>query len=219
MTPVELEIKLRVLPTVPGGPGAFFAHLAAQEALAGFPLGPVRRTFVCDTYFDTDDGALARAGAGLRVRRLDGRTLVTLKVTRAQEGALTEREEYEAPLDLESLREVGERIRPLIGTGSVPFAAFAAGRPAGPLEPVLDVHTERVWRPIEGVGVLALDRVLYPGLDPDPYYDIEVEAAPDLADPSLLRRVEEALVAAAAGHLQPEGRSKLERGLALLQRR
>ena len=82
------------------------------------------------------------------------------------------------------------RIRPLIGRGTVPFAAFAVGRPAGPLEPVLDVHTERLSRTIGEIGTLTLDRVLYPGLDAEPYYDIEVEAAADLVDPKPLRAVE-----------------------------
>ncbi|BAD39470.1 CYTH domain-containing protein [Symbiobacterium thermophilum] len=219
MTTLEVEIKLAVPPTVPGGPGALFERLAAQETLAGFPLGAAQRVALRDTYFDTDDGTLAGAGAGLRVRREDGRTLITLKVTQAREDALTRREEYEAPLDLASLREVVERIRPLIGPGTVPFAAFAAGRPAGPLEPVLDVRTERIVRTVGNVATLSLDRVLYPGLAPEPYYDIEVEAAPGLADPAVLRALEAALTAAADGHLRPEGRSKLERGLALLRRR
>lgn len=218
MTAVEVEIKLEVLLTVPGGPGALFAALAARDTLAGFPLGPARTVNLRDTYFDTDDGDLARAGAGLRVRREDGRILVTLKVTRARDGALSQREEYEAPLDLDSHREVMARIRPFIGPGAVPFAAFAVGRPAGPLEPVLDVYTERIVRPIGDIGTLALDRVRYPGLDPDPYYDIEVEAAPDLADPAALRAVEAELFALAGGHLRAAGRSKLERGLTLGRR-
>lgn len=218
MTTLEVEIKLAVLPTVPGGPGALLERLASRETLAGFPLGAPERVVLRDTYFDTDDGALAGAGAGLRLRRENRRTLVTLKVTRARDGALTQREEYEAPLDLASLQEVVERIRPLIGPGTVPFAAFAAGRPAGPLEPVLDVCTERIVRTVGDVGTLSLDRVFYPGLAPEPYYDIEVEAAPGVGDPAVLRAVEEALAALAEGHLRPEGRSKLERGLALLRR-
>ena len=215
---MEVEIKLEVLPTVPGGPAALFERLAAREELAGLPLGPVQTIAMRDTYFDTDDGALAAAGTGLRVRRENGRLLVTLKVKRAQEGSLTEREEYEAPLDLGSLREVVSRIRPLIGRGTVPFAAFAVGRPAGPLEPVLDVHTERLSRTIGEIGTLTLDRVLYPGLDAEPYYDIEVEAAADLVDPEPLRAVEAELLALAEGHLRAAGRSKLERGLDLARR-
>jgi len=218
VTTVEVEIKLEVLPTVPGGPGALFEQLASRETLAGFPLGPARRIRIRDTYFDTDDGALAKAGAGLRVRREEGRTLVTLKVMRAREGSLTRREEYEAPLDLATHREVVSRIRPFIGHGVVPFAAFAVGRPAGPLEPVVDVDTERIARTVGDIATLTLDRVVYPGLDPEPYYDIEVEAAPDVADPSILRAVEAELIELAGGHLRPTGRTKLERGLALGRR-
>jgi len=217
VTTVEVEIKLQVLPTVEGGPAALFARLAEAEQLAGYPLGPARTMVVRDTYFDTDQGALAAARSGLRLRHEDGRAVVTLKVTREQDGALVAREEVEVPLEPEALEALIDRLRPLIGSVHVPFAAFAAGRPAGPLTPVLDVHTERVVRPVGEVALLSLDRVTYPGLAPDPYYDIEVEAVPDRADAALLHTLEAELQRLAGGQLCPAGQSKLERGLRLRQ--
>ncbi|WP_374711472.1 CYTH domain-containing protein [Symbiobacterium terraclitae] len=212
---MEVEIKLHVPPTVPGGPAALFARLAEEERLAGYELGPVRSIQLRDTYFDTDKGALAAAASCLRLRHENGRALVTLKETTGRQGALAARAEYEVPLDPDRLTALLARIRLLIGPVRVPFAAFAAGRPAGPLLPVLDVHTERLERSVGAVATLALDRVTYPGLAPEPYYDIEIEAAPDMPDVAVLRALEADLQQLAGGHLIPSGQSKLERGLGL----
>lgn len=85
------------------------ALLAALEgsALGGVERGPWRRISVEDRYVDTVDGALAQAGYGARLRRMDGRTLVTVKSKAAlaevapdgggDHAALHRREEYEAP--------------------------------------------------------------------------------------------------------------------------
>lgn len=212
---MEVEIKLQVPPTVAGGPAAVFARLAEEERLAGYELGPVRTIQLRDTYFDTDQGALAAARSCLRLRHENGLTLVTLKVTREQVGALAARSEFEVPLDPENLTRLLDQIRLLIGPVRVPFAAFAAGRPAGPLLPVLDVHTERLARSVGQVATLTLDRVTYPGLAPEPYYDIEIEAAPEMSDVAVLRALEADLQRLFDGRLLPSSQSKLERGLRL----
>lgn len=212
---MEVEIKLQVPPTVAGGPAALFARLAEEERLAEYELGPVRTIQLRDTYFDTDRGALAAADSCLRLRHENGLALVTLKVAREREGALAARAEYEVPLEPENLTRLIDRVRLLIGPVRVPFAAFAAGRPAGPLLPVLDVHTERLARSVGQVATLTLDRVIYPGLAPEPYYDIEIEAAPDMPDVAVLRALEADLQRLAGGQLIPSEQSKLERGLRL----
>lgn len=216
---VEMEVKLQVLPSVEGGPAAFFERLAGVDSLGGLRLGDVQPIDIRDVYFDTPDGRLAAARAGLRLRIENGKPLITLKVTRQQSGALSEREEYEYPLDEAGLDRVLARLRPLIGSEPVPRAEFAAGRPAGPLVPVLEVCTERRARSVGEAATLTLDKVTYPGLAPEAYYDIEVEAEPGLEDPSLLRALEQALTQLAGGQMRGVSQSKLERGLQLRSRR
>lgn len=212
---MEVEIKLHVLPGVDGGPAAFFERLATIGSLAGTPLGRPARLVVRDLYYDTADGALAQAKAGLRLRVENGSALVTLKESRRRDGALTEREEIEHPLSAQHLAQVLTRIRPLVGPEPVSLDDFAAGRRAGPLVPVLEVVTHRVARQMGAVGTLTLDWVEYPGVGPEPYFDIEVEAAEGQVDESVLRRAEAELGRLAGGHLLPATMSKLERGLRL----
>jgi inorganic triphosphatase YgiF len=212
---VEVEIKLHVHPTVAGGPAAFFARMQAQPSLAGLPLGPSRRIALRDLYFDTPDGGLASIGAGLRLRVENGAALVTLKMGGRQQGAMTVRQEYEEPLTAGHLEGLLTHIRPFIGPEPVPIDCFAAGMPAGPLIPVLDVVTDRVARTVGEVAVLTLDRVSYPALTDQVFWDVEVEVRSEEAGEPFLRRVEGELLALASGHLLPASMSKLERGIRL----
>ncbi len=91
---VEVELKYRLL------------DLAAGERfLAAEALGPFRAVSAAraaqheDRYLDTSDGALARAGYAARLRQARGGTVVTVKSTTAQDGALARREELEGPAD------------------------------------------------------------------------------------------------------------------------
>lgn len=213
---MEVEIKLHVLPHVAGGPASLFAHLRKLERLAGYALGESITQQVDDIYFDAADGALARAGAGLRLRLEDGQALVTLKMDRRQEGALSTREEYEEPLSAQSLARILAHVRHLIGPEAVPLEPFAAGEAAGPLRPVLQVKTRRLARSVGGLATLTLDQVDYPGLAPESCWDIEVEALSG-TDVAILRAVEAALYQEAAGALAGATISKLERGLRMVR--
>jgi len=61
---------------------------------------------VLDTYYDTDDLALYRAGAGLRVRRKAEKTVLTLKVQGVRSGAVFSRQELEGKPDVELLGKI-----------------------------------------------------------------------------------------------------------------
>lgn len=217
---MEVEVKLCVSPGVEGGPAAFFQRLSRLDRLAGLPLGPAQHMALRDLYYDTSDRALARSRCGLRLRLEDGEALLTLKCTRRQEGGLVVREEHELPATAENLEQVLAPVRPLIGHDPVPLEELLAGRPAGPLHPVLDVVTYRTERPIAGLGRLVLDQVAYPGVADEPFFDIEVEAArpePDPAVEAALRRVEAELRRLGGEHLVPAAESKLGRGLRLAE--
>lgn len=210
---MEIEIKLSVMDSVAGGPLAFFGRLLEQAQLAGVGLGGVRKSAIRDVYYDTADGALARAGAGLRLRVQDRRHLVTLKLSRYQDGALTAREEFEEPLSQNRLTWVLSHVRALVGAGPFPVAGFQAGSLCGSLVPLLDLQTARLTRAIGREALLVLDTVVYADFNQTPFFDIEVEARS--GGERLLRQVEEELHALAGGKIEPARYSKLERGLRL----
>ncbi|HEY8573634.1 CYTH domain-containing protein [Phenylobacterium sp.] len=62
--------------------------------LAAAPAGEDETRHLTSVYFDTPDGALARAGASLRIREWDGCRVQTLK-----RGKGVSREEHEAPVE------------------------------------------------------------------------------------------------------------------------
>lgn len=225
---MELEIKLSARPDIPGGPDALFGRLRELPALGGCPLGAVTEVAIRDVYYDTPTGALSRARCALRLRVEDGRPLVTLKAAEVWTGAgLARREEYEAPLTGASLAHVlrllAERsLVPRPALAAVRQADFAAGRPAGPLSPILDTTTRRWNRPVlrpgggAPVATLCLDRVEYAGLPGQAFYDVEVEVTGDGREQELAH-LSAALQAESEG-LAPSAESKLVRGLRLLGR-
>lgn len=143
---------------------------------------------ISDTYFDTGDWRIYRAGYALRIRREDDKEPeATLKVLSPAdaEGALRSRREISERLDsaeVESLADssgpVGERVRSLAGPK--------------PLRSIFEVHTHRSVYPlvIDGaeVGEVALDETsisLEDGREPAVLRRVEVEASP-----GVLRKLE-----------------------------
>jgi len=212
---VEVEIKLNVKQAIEGGPVMLFTKLTMQPLLAGYPMGPIQKYEIHDLYYDTADGALVKAGAGLRCRVVNGGAWVTLKVNKYQDGALTSREEFEEPLTQERLDWVLSHIQDLVGEGPFPAEDFAAGRTCGSLSPVLRVETARLTRAVGQVAELSMDMVEYPGVSIHPFYDIEVEARAGVSGERAIREIETALYQLADGNLAPATASKLERGLRL----
>ncbi|HWI51299.1 MAG TPA: CYTH domain-containing protein [Symbiobacteriaceae bacterium] len=215
---MEVEIKLNVKPAIVGGPIMLFTKLTMQSHLAGLPLGDITKHEILDMYYDTPDGALAKAGAGLRSRVQDGIPYLTLKIGRFRDGSLTGREEFEERLNQERVDWVMSHARDIVGEG--PFSAedFNTGRPTGGLVPILIVGTARLARPIGEVAELTLDMIEYPGLAANPFFDIEVEATAGKAGERILRVVEQELYQMAGGDLAPASLSKLERGLKLKEK-
>lgn len=215
---MEIEIKLNVKPAIPGGPVMLFTKLTMQSQLAGLPLGGISKAEIRDLYYDTEDLVLAKAGAGLRFRRIDEKPYVTLKINRFHEGALTRREEFEEPLSQERLDWVLSHVRDLVGEGPFPVEDFAAGRGCGNLKPVLAVGTARIVRPIGTMAELVMDMVEYPGLSAQAFFDIEVEAVGGKGGEHIIRRVEDELYLMAEGYIAPARMSKLERGLRMKEK-
>lgn len=215
---MEVEIKLNVRPAIEGGPVMFFTKLVMLTDLAGLPLGPIQKVEIRDIYYDTADGALAKSGAGLRLRVQNGDPYVTLKINKFQDGSLTQREEYQELLTQERLDWVLSHVREQIGDGEFPYTEFAAGKGVGTLVPVLDVGTARLVRTVGKVAELTLDMVEYHGVSANPYFDIEIEAVGGAGGEKVLRTIETHIHTLAGGDVAPATESKLERGLRLKER-
>ncbi|HEX2864297.1 MAG TPA: CYTH domain-containing protein, partial [Deinococcales bacterium] len=147
----ERELKFTLLGDPP--------DLEGLPALAGRALRFDRLEDQENTYLDTPDRRLSAAGHALRVRRADGRAVVTLKGPSRAAGGSYDRMELEAPLPgpdsgVEDLPD--GRLRDEV-------TVLAGGEP---LEPLARLRTARkVWR-LDGVGELSLDAVRVLSLPP-----------------------------------------------------
>lgn len=203
-TPLEIELKFRV-----EEPDTFVA-LARPLVLGDFRLQPAEDVEQQhNVYFDTPDFRLRARRFGLRLRQLGSRRVVTLKgETQARDG-LHQRAEWEMPVEGDDPLQWP--------AGEVRDRAFALAGDA-PLQPILSIQTTRrhvyAWRGSRRVAEIALDDgVIHAGGREQTFRELEVEllAGGERADlealGSLLRQ---------RFGLQPDDRSKLARGMALL---
>ncbi len=167
-----------------------------------------------DVLLDTPAHALTSRRHALRLRRFaDGRVVATLKGSNAGSGAIHEREEIEAPLPDGTADvhprfppEIAQRIHPL--TGDTPLIPLIEN----------DIHrqTWQVLRDEQPVAEMALDEgsISANGLTmPVRELEIEIKDAGTRDDLEELGRLLSRQLP-----LAPEPRTKLERGLELLER-
>jgi len=203
---MEREIEVKLL----ADSVELLAEIGQRTSLAGVPLVPTGERIQEDTYLDTSDFDLLRAGFSLRHRVRDGETKATLKSIpgRDDRTLLQDRTEIEEPIAPEAGAMVpGGRIEEVVGAVIGDLS----------LRPVVrirtDRHTFRVGPESAPGAVLCADRAWVlrgEGDEPvDGFLEVEVEDAGGGQD--LLER---------AGHelmdeygLRPSSLSKFERGL------
>lgn len=157
-------------------------------------------------YFDTPDFELMRRGVALRLRKVGGKWLQTVKAESRQAGALSVRPEWEVPVR-------GGRL----DIGRLPEAAQAYFTPdiVAALEPCFSTRFERTAWQIEHAGnrlELALDRgEIRAGRRRLPILEVELEL--QSGRPGFLFDIAGRLSETVAFHLEP--RSKAERGYQL----
>lgn len=208
--PVERELKYSLVDAPP--PPAAVVALGRHGPYTFVEAGT---TVHRDRYYDGDAGQLRRAGWALRQRRaLPGDetepppVVATLKGAGRVDGAMHEREEFEAAME---------------GRGwPLPVARLVAAHVAlRDLRPRLTLETDRTAYRVtfEGrlVALLAFDRVSVriPGGERSAHFDeVEIEALGGATGPELQGVVDllDALV-----RLTPSSVSKLERAAALLE--
>ncbi len=220
---MEIEAKF-VVPNE-----ATLQRLLEMRELGGFRLEPGPTRQVSDSYRDTVDRAIQRGGYACRIRRQDDKQIATLKGLSRAEGAVHERAEYEVTLDGGS---------PRLGEAPADWPASPARKLALALsrgEPLVELfslsqqrHTRTVHAAVstsEGgrlVAELSLDVVemrlggeveTTPSATLRTSFEVEVELAPDGTPADLSLMVADLRD---RWQLQPQPRSKFERGLAAL---
>ena len=201
---MEIEAKF-ALPDV-----ETFHQLQAVSHIAGFALSAHQVQQVHDTYLDTIERSIMKAGYTCRRREQEAEVLITLKELGDLGGAVHRREEFEitlpayAPPAQWPQSRVRDFVLELIGKA--------------PLIPLFDLQQIRVFRRMSQgelpVAELSLDQVhLTIEEEKRSYLEMEVELAPQGNDDDM---------ATIVNYLQekwgliPERRSKFERALELL---
>jgi len=224
-TPVPQEVEAALVVTAQA-PHAVLEEIAARSSLGDFSLCPRPDRQIHDTYYDTPDSVLGARCFSLRLRRVAGRVLVTLKGAAASaDAALKTRQEMEAEWSAATLHSVLAALArhaihlPPPSSLDDPSQSLAA---LG-LCVIQERHTHRRPREVSrGVGTpvlaeMALDAVTFhlPGQEVR-HCEIEVEAAHG-ATPADIKEISLALREAYPGCLQPWPFAKLALGFALLR--
>jgi CHAD domain-containing protein len=162
--------------------------LRHAELPAGFSLGPATVLSIADTYYDTDDWRLCRAGYALRVRQTGHEREATMKQLAAARDGRHQRRELTTPLAIATARTETEGPRPrsvidrLEGLLAERIHAVAGTHP---VRPIVELRTRRrrvtIARDGRAVGELALDVTSVPGADATVsarFHRVEVEVAP-----------------------------------------
>lgn len=186
-----------------------FQQLQLLDTLGEFRLQEARVAELHDTYLDTADRAVWRAGYALRRRENGGAFVMTLKALEGGTGPVKRREELEialpqpAPPALWPPSAARERLLALIGEQAI-------------LLPLFDLRQTRHERTVvageRAVSVLSLDAVTLVGEDRSAqFFILEAELLPDGAENDLAAIME---VLQQTWGLHPDPESKLQRALA-----
>ena len=203
---IEVELKYRVLDAESA------ARLGALRTLGTLRVaGRPRQVQVEDRYIDTADGALARAGYAVRLRRGPRMTILSVKASNPTTSALHRREELEGPADLS--------LDPHAWPASAARALVLEQAGDSPLMEIVTIRQLRHARTFAGESLeveLSVDdvEIVARGRMIERFLELEVELK--TGDEAGLGEV--AAILAADPTLEPVTTSKLERALAALAR-
>jgi CHAD domain-containing protein len=151
-------------------------RLGAAKSLGHFSLGEARAVEFDDTYLDTPDEALLRAGYACRQRQGDRGLAIQVKSVSSGGGGVHRRQELEVLLRHDSapgdwpMSEARDLVLGIAGDS--------------PLQPLTRLHQRRLLRPVQQgereVAELSLDQVVVQTADGalPPYHEVEVELRP-----------------------------------------
>lgn len=221
---LETEITLAI---VSDDPEKVFQDLSDLNSLAGHELRPAAPQSIHDTYFDTETGDLRKNGWALRIRRVEGVAVWTLKgPKRRSAGGGVERIELEAPWSSSSFEDIFAALREkgvdLTPASTCPGAGSPAEglRTAG-LEVIQERFTNRQVRHVfvstceSAIAEMDLDRVTY-GFPGGRVVHLEVEIeAKTRAGKNALKELSDRLLSLFPRNLRPWDHGKLATGRVL----
>jgi CHAD domain-containing protein len=156
-----------------------------HATIDGLVLQPQPTLKIFDTYFDTDDWRIYRAGFALRIRSEDGKAEATLKSLRSNSTEMADRREVSEKLQSGAAESIGQSTGP-VGTRVHAVSGLHA------LQPLFEVHTSRQRYAVhtpqsdQPVGEIALDETVIARPRGQPQTSIqrvEVEALTDAHEP------------------------------------
>jgi inorganic triphosphatase YgiF len=189
-----------------------FDRLHGLKAIGAYTLKEPNTKLVTDTYLDTADGLLRQGGLACRMRHDHNRGtwLGAVKGLGGAEDGLHQREEFEVPI----MPSAPPRNWPR-SEARDRAVSLSQGHPFLNLFDIRQTrHILNVYLKNERVAEFSLDEVTFKsGGEQTPTWELEIELKGQgtLDD---LRALKEGL---AEYNLQPEAKSKFERGLALAQ--
>jgi CHAD domain-containing protein len=205
--PRELEWQLAATDL-----GAVRRWLLEHSSVDGLVIEPTSTQHLHDTYLDTDDWRIHRAGFALRIRQNGSEDEATLKSLRSQRTDAADRRELNEPLPhpggpetlASATGQVGARVQAVIGEY--------------PLRPLFEIRTTRQRFTVRAqddtaeLGEIALDETVVARPKGEPQANltrVEVEAKTDR--PELLEKLVKTLRAECA--LSPSAENKFALGL------
>jgi triphosphatase len=159
--------------------------LEDHGTIDGLVLEPRSTLKIFDTYFDTDDWRIHRAGFALRIRSEDGKSEATLKSLRSNSVLMADRRELSETLESTDSESIAR------STGPVGMRVHAVSG-AHPLQPLFEVHTSRQRYAVHAandetpLGEIALDETVISRPQGEPQTSlqrVEVEALTDAHQP------------------------------------
>jgi triphosphatase len=151
----------------------------------GLVLEPRSTLKIFDTYYDTDDWRIHRAGFALRIRSEDGKSEATLKSLRSNRAEMADRRELSEMLESSESESIAR------STGPVGTRVHAVSG-ARTLQPLFEVHTSRQRYAVHAtndempLGEIALDETVISRPHGQPQTSmqrVEVEALTDAHEP------------------------------------
>ena len=133
--------------------------LDEHGTIDGLVLEPRSTLKIFDTYFDTDDWRIYRAGYALRIRSESGKAQATLKSLRSSSTEMADRREVSETISGAETESIAH------ATGPVGIRVHAISG-AHPLQPLFEVHTSRQRYAVHAaneeqpLGEIALDETL-----------------------------------------------------------
>ena len=157
--------------------------LDEHGTIDGLVLEPRPTLKIFDTYFDTDDWRIHRAGFALRIRSESGRSEATLKSLHSNSTEMADRREVSETLAAAGSESIAQSTGPV---GTRVHAVSGAHR----LQPLFEVHTSRqryaVLDDKQPLGEIALDETVISrpqGEAQTSIKRVEVEALTDAHEP------------------------------------